>query len=448
MQVEALLGPLPEGWHYKTLGQVCEEGGGGIQTGPFGSQLHASDYVAVGIPSIMPQNIGDNRIVETGIARITETDALRLSRYRVQAGDIIYSRRGDVERRALIREHEEGWLCGTGCLRVRPGPRGPNASYSSFYLGHPAVREWIVRHAHGATMLNLNTTILSNCPFVVPPRSDQNAIAAILTSLDDKIELNRQMNETLEAMARAIFKSWFIDFDPVRAKMEGRDTGLAPEIAALFPERFADDGLPEGWDRVELGEQFDLSPRTPLSEGDELPYVDMAALPTNSARVTAIAKRSPTSGARFTNGDALLARITPCLENGKAAYVDFLENDEVGIGSTEFIVFRPKGILSGVWAYLLMRDDGFRGHAIANMSGTSGRQRVSSEALAPWSISLPPPPVIRAFDSISAAIFKSLKAHDDESNTLAALRNLLLPKLMTGEIRIKNAEKLFGEAGA
>jgi type I restriction enzyme S subunit len=226
MAGEQLVGPAPEGWEYTTLGLACERGGGDIQTGPFGSQLHASDYVPIGIPSIMPQNIGDNRVVEDGIARIPPEDARRLSRYLVRRGDIVYSRRGDVERRALVRDHEDGWLCGTGCLRVRLGDRGPDPRFATYYLGHPNVREWIVRHAHGATMPNLNTSILGACPFAVPPLPEQRAIAHILGTLDDKIELNRRMSETVEAMARALFKSWFVDFDPVRAKAEGRDPGL------------------------------------------------------------------------------------------------------------------------------------------------------------------------------------------------------------------------------
>jgi len=98
--------PIPEDWERTTLGEVVRRGKGSIQTGPFGSQLHASDYVPVGVPTIMPVNIGENRIVETGIARITEADADRLSKHRVQVGDIIYSRRGDVERRALIRKEQ------------------------------------------------------------------------------------------------------------------------------------------------------------------------------------------------------------------------------------------------------------------------------------------------------------------------------------------------------
>jgi type I restriction enzyme S subunit len=158
----------------------------------------------------MPQNIGDNRVVEEGIARITPDDAARLNRYRVQKGDVVYSRRKDVERRALIREQEDGWLCGTGCSRVRFG-ENIDPLYASYYLGHPAVRGWTVRHAHGATMPNLNTAILSALPFIIPPLSEQRTIAHVLGTLDDKIELNRRMNDTLEAMARALFKSWFVE---------------------------------------------------------------------------------------------------------------------------------------------------------------------------------------------------------------------------------------------
>lgn len=216
MAGDQLVGSIPESWKETTLGEACKRGGGDIQTGPFGSQLHASDYVPNGIPSIMPQNIGNNRFNEDGIARITEADAKRLSRYLVRKGDIVYSRRGDVKLRALIREKEDGWLCGTGCLRIRFGEEGVNPLYASYYLSHPNVREWIVRHAHGATMPNLNTSILSALPFVVPPPPVQRAIAHIPGTLDDKIEMNRRMNETLEAMARALFKSWFIDFEPVR----------------------------------------------------------------------------------------------------------------------------------------------------------------------------------------------------------------------------------------
>jgi len=260
---ESLIGRLPAGWIGTTLGEACQASGGEIQTGPFGSQLHASDYVPVGIPSVMPQNIGDNRVEVSGIARISLQDAKRLSRYRVRAGDIVYSRRGDVERRALIRQEEDGWLCGTGCLRVRFGGSGVDSAYASYYLGHPAVRAWIVQHAIGATMPNLNTSILAALPFVVPPKSEQRAIASILGALDDKLELNRKTNHTLEQIAAAIFKSWFVDFDPVRAKMEGRQPfGMYAATAALFPDSFdkCEIGeIPAGWNVIPLPEIVKVS---------------------------------------------------------------------------------------------------------------------------------------------------------------------------------------------
>jgi type I restriction enzyme S subunit len=261
MAGDLINGEIPAHWEFTTLGEICQRGGGNIQSGPFGSQLHASDYVPVGVPSIMPTNIGENRIVEDGIVRITEEDANRLSQHRLRAGDIIYSRRGDVEKRALIREREEGWFCGTGCLKVRLGRGIVDPLFASLFLGHPAIREWIVRHAVGATMPNLNTAIMSAVPFALPPLAEQKAIASVLGALDDKIDSNRRMNATLEAMARALFQSWFVDFDPVRAKLDGRSAAAVdPATAALFPDSFQDSELghiPKGWIIQPVGEVVD-----------------------------------------------------------------------------------------------------------------------------------------------------------------------------------------------
>ncbi|WP_405115319.1 restriction endonuclease subunit S [Micromonospora sp. NBC_01405] len=198
----ATLFEAPAQWQCATLAELCSAEGGDIQTGPFGSQLHASDYVEHGIPSVMPQNIGDNVIHPEGIARITSEDARRLSRYLLTEGDIVYSRRGDVERRALVRANQEGWLCGTGCLRIRPGA-AVDSRYLSYYLGHPEVRRWIVRHAVGATMLNLNSKILGEVPVLVPPRVIQKSVAALLGAIDDKIAVNDRIAETTHMLAAA-----------------------------------------------------------------------------------------------------------------------------------------------------------------------------------------------------------------------------------------------------
>ncbi|MGE4071124.1 MAG: restriction endonuclease subunit S [Lysobacterales bacterium] len=197
---ETAAGHIPHGWTATTLGDACARGGGNIQTGPFGTQLHASDYVDEGIPSIMPSDLRDNRIETSSIARIREQDAERLAVYRVQVGDVVYSRRGDVERRSLIRRNEHGWLCGTGCLRVRFGSSGLNPFFGASCLGTPESRAWVVRHAVGATMPNLNTSILGALPMVIPPPELQSRFAEIVAPWDKRGTIALEQSSTLATL--------------------------------------------------------------------------------------------------------------------------------------------------------------------------------------------------------------------------------------------------------
>jgi type I restriction enzyme S subunit len=173
------LGEIPMGWTHSTLAAEAKRYGGLIQTGPFGSQLHASDYVDEGVPVVMPQDLNNRRISVDRIVRVTEEMAQRLTRHRVKPGDVVYSRRGDVERHALVSEREAGWLCGTGCLLVRLGAAWPSQAYLSEVLDLPVTREWLVRHAVGATMPNLNTSILGDVPLLMPSEPLLHAFEAI-----------------------------------------------------------------------------------------------------------------------------------------------------------------------------------------------------------------------------------------------------------------------------
>lgn len=279
--------------------------------------------------------------------------------------DIVFSRRGDVTKNALIREHEVGWFCGTGCLKVRLGvERIANPKFISHCLRLPDTKDWLVRHAVGATMPNLNTGILSDVPINLPPISVQREIAAILGSLDDRITLLRETNTTLEAIAQALFKSWFVDFDPVHAKMQGRPPdGMIDATAALFPDSFEETELgavPKGWKWKPLNDAYEINPTRKLKKGEVAPYLDMAGVQTQGHSVGSVVQREMGSGTKFINGDTLLARITPCLENGKTAFVDFLPADTTGWGSTEFVVLRPKDPLPSYHAYLLARHPAFR----------------------------------------------------------------------------------------
>ena len=279
----------------------------------------------------------------------------------------------------------------------------------------------------------------------LPPLPEQRAIAHILGTLDDKIELNRWMNETLEAMARALFKSWFVDFDPVRAKAEGRDPGLPKPLADLFPDSFEDSELgeiPKGWRLASLPDVIDVNPTRALRKGLEAPYLDMANMPTRGHSPDEVVDRAFGSGMRFMNGDTLVARITPCLENGKTAFVDFLETGEVGWGSTEYIVLRPKPPLPDEFAYCLARSTEFRDFAIQRMTGSSGRQRVPVESLSHFRVVVAPKPVVKLFCRLIKPLFARSSAASKEGRTLAALRDALLPKLISGEVRVTAVKDL------
>jgi type I restriction enzyme S subunit len=429
-------------WRVTSLGELCAEGGGNIQTGPFGSQLHASDYVAEGIPSIMPKNIGDNRIVEEGIARITEADAKRLSRYRVKTGDVVYSRRGDVRRRALIRKEHDGWLCGTGCLRVRVGSADNDASFVSHYLGHPDVMDWIESNAVGSTMPNLNTAILSRLPIVVPSPDEQRAIARVLDALDDKIELNRRMNRTLEELASMLFRSWFVDFDPVMAKAAGRKPAhLRPELAALFPDSFQDSALgpiPRGWRIASIGE-IAVNPRRitdPHSIEATTPYIGLEHMPRKSICLcewgTAADACSAKSG--FQQGEILFGKLRPYFHKVGIALTN-------GVCSTDVLVISRStetwfGVLAGHLSSQELID-----YTDAASGGTK-MPRTNWNDIKRYQIVLPPERLAEELSKWYRQTAEMLAHNVRESRTLAALRDTLLPKLLSGEVRVKQAEKI------
>lgn len=279
----------------------------------------------------------------------------------------------------------------------------------------------------------------------LPPISEQRAIAALLGALDDRIDLNRGIAETLETQARALFRSWFIDFDPVRAKTEGRPTGLPHKLDSLFPAALTVEGLPEGWRLGSISDLAQVNPSTPL-RAEEAPYVDMAALPTAGSQIQNVQRRAPGAGAKFRNGDTLVARITPCLENGKTALVDCLADGETGWGSTEFIVFRPNSGTPAAIPYLLARHAPFRDTLITAMSGTSGRQRVQADVANRWPLPIPSAEVLAAFGSIVDPNFRRIRATSEHSRTLASLRDTLLPKLISGDLRIRDAEQAVAAA--
>jgi type I restriction enzyme S subunit len=249
-------------------------------------------------------------------------------------------------------------------------------------------------------------------------------------------------------MAKALFKSWFVDFDPVRAKAEGRNTGLPAEISDLFPDSFEDSELgeiPSGWMTGRLEEILEVDPPRQLRRGSISPYLEMKGVPTSGHSAVDVIRREFTSGSKFRNGDTLLARITPCLENGKTAFVDFLKDGEMGWGSTEFIVMCGRREELNPFAYYLARSEVFRNHSIQNMVGSSGRQRVPSDAVSAFTLPLPPEEILLKFGLLATDLMRKISESAAQSSILSTIRDTLLPKLISGEIRIPDAEKMLEE---
>jgi type I restriction enzyme S subunit len=350
--------------------------------------------------------------------------------------------------------------------RTNPGVTAIDKTGTDFALGQNLVLlradgrrvfqpflKWLVRTPNwwgqidkfmnvGAVFNSLKCADVPKFELPIPPLDVQQELCVLLDALDDKIELNRRMNETLEAMARAIFKDWFVDFGPTRAKAEGRPPHLAPDLWDLFPAALDDEDKPVGWTTQQASDLFEFNPRETIRKGADAPYLDMAALPTTGPVPDAPTRREYKSGTKFRDGDTLFARITPCLENGKTAYVFGLGEGVVGAGSTEFIVIRSKAPVPVPISYLLARDLEFRRHAEKSMTGTSGRQRANAEAVMRYELASPPDDAVwRALGDLIEPMIARVIANAHEARTLAQTRDLLLPKLMSGEIRLRDAEK-------
>lgn len=263
-------------------------------------------------------------------------------------------------------------------------------------------------------MDNLNTEIIQSLELKIPPLPVQRRIADILGALDDKIELNRRMNETLEEMAQTLYYHLF-------------------------------DGSVDG-EGVRLDEFVNIKPRMPVPDDDEvLTYVGMADVDPNRMSVTDYGEKEYTSGRRFINGDTLMARITPSLENGKTAFVDFLSEGEMAFGSTEFTVMRAEEGTSPYFVYCCARDEDFRGYAISTMTGSSGRQRVQENLLGEYAFEDYSQEDMTAFHKKAEPLFKLISSNTSENRALAETRDYLLPKLISGEIEVDAAEDAAGE---
>ena len=413
-----------------------------------GYRAKNSELARAGIPFARAGNI-DKGFQFQDADYFPESDLTKVGEKISRPGDVVFTSKGTVGRFAFVRYDTLRFVYSPQLCYWRSLNQDVIGSRFLFYwMQSPEFRiqsDGVKGQTDMADYVSLRDQRLMS--LTLPTIDEQLAIARILGLLDDKIELNRQTNQTLEAMASSTFKSWFMDFDPVIAKTDGRRPyGMNADTAGLFPVSFEDSQIgpsPRGWRVATLSELCEINPSRTLKKGQLAPYLDMANMPTIGHFPHGWIERPFGSGMKFTNGDTLVARITPCLENGKTAFVNFLTDGEVGWGSTEYIVLRPKSPLPEVFAYCLARTSAFRDFAIQSMTGSSGRQRVAGDSIKRYLLAAPTPDVASAFGAMVNPLFIRAAENMREASTLAALRDTLLPKLLSGEIRVKQAEKFL-----
>jgi type I restriction enzyme, S subunit len=331
-------------------------------------------------------------------------------------------------------------------IALRGKPDFLDNTFLKFLMQSADVQDQLHARGTGTTVLGIKQSELRKIALTLPPLPEQRAIAHVLGTLDDKIELNRRMNETLETIARALFKSWFVDFDPVRAKAKGRDPGLPKHIADLFPDSFEDSELreiPRGWQLAKLGDVA-----THIRRGvhpDEIdattPYIALEHMPRHCIALSewGTAGGLGSNKFQFNRGEILFGKLRPYFHKVGIAPVD-------GVCSTDIVVVAPRteSWLGFVLGHVSSTD--FVGFTNSGSTGTK-MPRTSWSEMARYAVVMPPEPLAQSFSEQAQPIVDRIIALIHEGRTLATIRDTLLPKLISGELRMDDVRSPIGGGG-
>ena len=381
-------------WSAATLGDIAERDGGLIQTGPFGSQLHQSDYVPDGIPVIMPKDITNGQVDSASVARVSQETVDRLSRHQIRPKTIVLPRRGEITKRAFVRENQAGWLCGTGCLQIALEGKHVLPEFLYYYMEQQDVARWLEQHAVGTTMLNLSAGIVTELPLRYPTLAVQHRIVGILSSYDDLIENNRRRMALLEEAARQLYREWFVRF-----RFPGHEHTRITN------------GVPEGWARLPLGDQ------ATLNYGKAL---------TAEARVEGPCPVYGSSGLVGTHERSFAAAPGIVVgRKGNVGSVFWCQKDYWPIDTVYFI----DADTSNLWLYYTLQHMHFISTDVA-VPGLNRDFAYSRPLL------VPEPRILRDFLESAVPLHQQITKVGEMNDKLRAPRDLLLPRLMTGEIAV------------
>ncbi|ABD67792.1 restriction modification system DNA specificity domain [Rhodoferax ferrireducens T118] len=442
-------------WIETTVGEIAASSRNALVGGPFGSNLVSKDYVDQGVPVIRGQNMG-GRWVAGDFACVSTEKAAALSANTARPGDIVFTQRGTLGQVALVPDSPyETYVVSQSQMKLTVDPEKADSLFLYYLFSSPIQQEYIRQNSIQVGVPHTNLGILRDTPVVLPKSVDvQKDIARQLGTLDDKIELNRRMNETLEAMARAIFQSWFVDFDPVRAKASGESAdsicqrlGLTPKLLALFPDSFEDSELgeiPSGWMIGSIGTLANVTGgSTPNTK--EPKYWDDGvhcwATPKDLSRLS-----SPVllETERKVSDDGLAQIGSGLLKPGAVllssrAPIGYRVINEVPVAVNQgFIAMTPN---SGVSKYFLLYWAEWAHDEIVSRANGSTFLEISKANFRPIPVVRPTDALFEKFDQYVGPLYKRIVSNEQEKQLLVAQRDSLLPKLLSGEVMVAAEEE-------
>ena len=423
-----------------TLGQVAD-----IITGPFGSSLHQYEYVSFGIPVIMPQDIGNRNLSCEKIAYITQEKANELSRYLVDTNDIVYARRGDIEKHAFITDNDKGAICGTGCLRVRIMDKNVNPLFLSFYLNKPETKKWISLHAVGSSMPNINSEILSKVPIVLPDKREQDSIASFLDNIDNKISNNNDICSDLESMAKLLYDYWFVQFDfPDENGKPYKSSGGK----MVWNEELKRE-IPDGWEVSTLKGKYDIKrgisyTSKDIESGDGTPMINLACIDI---------KRNYRDGEiKYYNGNVtpenllspndLLIACTDLTRNADIVGSPILTPNDGNTYTFSMDIAKlipNEAELNPIYLYMALRTEYYHKYIKRWASGTNVLH-LDLTGLDWYKMWFPPKALQDRFADAIISFEERKHKTMVENQELASLRDFLLPMLMNGQVKVKKED--------
>lgn len=444
------IGKIPEEWEVKKISEI-DTSKDTVLTGPFGSLLHARDYAEEGIPLLLVKNIGDGKIVDQDMPKVKMEKALELKKFWLKKGDIVFTRVGAVGRTLYISEDKENWMFSGQTLRIRIRNPKVNNRFIEYYFRTPIARYLSENTSLGTTRPSINTNILANRLVPLPPLNEQNGIVKILKSLDDKIELNQQMNKTLEAIAQAIFKHWFIDFEfPNEEGKPYKSSGGE----MVYNEELGKE-IPKGWKVGKLGEYIELDKGLSykgkfLCEKEEgLPLINLGNIAPKFGFIYEALKYYK---GEFKNrhlvkpGEIVIANtdITQRREVlGSPAIVPSDLRSEKILFTHHIYAVRNRSELPNTFLYYLLQLNGYRERVKGFATGTTVLA-LPRDAILDFKFTIPLKTILNLFTSTISLIQKRIDNNNLQKKSLSQIRDALLPKLMSGEIRVV-VDKMEGQ---